>query len=50
MVGDTKKDLNGDMKTDFLKGLANGAFLKCLQIIQLATNDAPAPRFGSKFA
>lgn len=38
------------MKADFLKGLANRTFLKCLQVIQLATDDAPAARFGGKSA
>src|SRR5690242_18310476 len=50
MVCDAKKGFNGNMKTDFLASFANRAFLKRLQIIQLATDDAPTARFGGKLA
>jgi hypothetical protein len=41
MVGDTKKHFDADMHADFLASFADSAFLKSLQIIQFAADDAP---------
>src|SRR6266478_740391 len=50
MVCNAKKGFNGNIQADFFERLANRTFLKCLQIVQLAADNAPTARFGGKLA
>jgi hypothetical protein len=50
VVGDTEETLDGDFDADFLAGFAECACCESFQVLQLATDDAPATRFGRQIA
>jgi hypothetical protein len=50
VVGDAEKSLDGDSEADFLESFADCAVVKSFEVFELAADDAPAARFGSKLA
>jgi hypothetical protein len=50
MVGDAEKRFDANMHADFFVCFPNRAFLKSLQIIQFAADDAPRTRFWRQIA
>jgi hypothetical protein len=50
VVGDAEKSFDGDGEADFLESFADCAVVKSFEEFELASDDAPATRFGSKLA